>query len=285
MCGRALRCKGKLVEHARLVQSCVRPVIAVLMTAGLDEVCDRIPINFSHSNALGPPGLSRSPVRPVRHHVSAPLHPVVTLRSGDLSRRPGPPYVSPRTITAQAIRAVLLASATATTRALALEQPAAQTLPGLSCRANRKTAVAPITSRRRMYPSPCLLIPPSRSLPPLLCDFGVSPSQAANWRPDRNKIGSGTLAAIALAVIGPMPGIVAQPPARLAGPMPLEDFRLDLLDLLFDVFDLADQAPAGRIVASTGRPPAPRGTLDRRFHPADTLAATMPYSARWPAAR
>jgi hypothetical protein len=38
MCGRALRCKGKTGEASRVVQSCVRPVSAVLMTAGLDEV-------------------------------------------------------------------------------------------------------------------------------------------------------------------------------------------------------------------------------------------------------
>ena len=39
---------------------------------------------------------------------------------------------------------------------------------------------------------------------PLLCAFGVRPSHAANCRPDRNSEPSGTAAAIALAVIGPM---------------------------------------------------------------------------------
>jgi hypothetical protein len=37
MCGRTLRCKGKIGEASRCVQSCVRPVSAVLMTAALDE--------------------------------------------------------------------------------------------------------------------------------------------------------------------------------------------------------------------------------------------------------
>ncbi|WP_445207569.1 hypothetical protein [Azospirillum brasilense] len=45
---------------------------------------------------------------------------------------------------------------------------------------------------------------------PLLCAFGVSQSQAANCRPDRNNVPSDTTAAIRLAVIGPMLGIVAK---------------------------------------------------------------------------
>jgi hypothetical protein len=56
-----------------------------------------------------------------------------------------------------------------------------------------------------------LLIATWRSLPPLLCARGVSPSQAANWRPERNRLGSGVLAAIVLAVIGPIPGMLARP--------------------------------------------------------------------------
>ena len=83
-----------------------------------------------------------------------------------------------RAISAQAIRAVLLANATATTFGrLRSSSRAAQTLPGLLCRANRKTAVAPITRSRRRYPVPCLLIPAWRSLPRLLWDFGVSPAR------------------------------------------------------------------------------------------------------------
>jgi hypothetical protein len=46
MCGRALRCKGKIDEASRPVQSCVRPVSAVLMTAGLDEVRGSDPNQF-----------------------------------------------------------------------------------------------------------------------------------------------------------------------------------------------------------------------------------------------
>lgn len=46
-------------------------------------------------------------------------------------------------------------------------------------------------------------------MPPELCGRGVRPNQAANWRPDRKIDASGTVAAMAEAAIGPMPGTVA----------------------------------------------------------------------------
>ncbi len=48
---------------------------------------------------------------------------------------------------------------------------------------------------------------PSRSFPPVEFYLSVRPSQAANSRPERNLVGSGAVAAIGLAVIGPIPGI------------------------------------------------------------------------------
>ena len=51
-------------------------------------------------------------------------------------------------------------------------------------------------------------MPPSRSFPPLDRCCGTRPSHAANWRPDLNCRGSPTVAMMALAVIGPMPGTV-----------------------------------------------------------------------------
>src|SRR5271170_6984061 len=74
----------------------------------------------------------------------------------------------------------------------------------------RTSAVAPMTSSRRRYLSPILLIRPRRSLPPLEFWSGVRPSQAANWRPDLNCPGSVTAAAKAVAPIGPIPGMVAR---------------------------------------------------------------------------
>jgi len=161
MCGRALWCKGKIGEASRPVQPCVRPVSAVLMTAGLDEVRGSDPNQFfALDGALTPwvvpiPGSDR--------FVITSQHPCTSRESlyWPVAYAAGTAYVPPRVISAQAIRAVLLASATATTFGrLRSSGLAAHTLPGLAYRANRKTAVAPIARRRRRYPSPCLLIRP-----------------------------------------------------------------------------------------------------------------------------
>src|SRR6478736_359602 len=69
------------------------------------------------------------------------------------------------------------------------------------------TESAPATNRLRRYRSPCLLILPSLSLPPLECCFGTSPIQAEKSRPDRKAFGSATLATRAVASAGPTPGI------------------------------------------------------------------------------
>src|SRR3954447_8687319 len=53
-------------------------------------------------------------------------------------------------------------------------------------------------------------MPLNRSLPPLEFCRGTSPSHAANWRPFLKADGLETEAAIAEAVIEPMPGIVAR---------------------------------------------------------------------------
>ena len=57
--------------------------------------------------------------------------------------------------------------------------------------------------------SPCLLILPSLSLPPLELCLGTSPIQAEKSRPDRKAFGSATLATIAVASAGPTPGIAS----------------------------------------------------------------------------
>ena len=56
--------------------------------------------------------------------------------------------------------------------------------------------------------SPIFEIAPSFCLPPVECWRGVSPTQAAKSRPLAKVSGGGARAAIAVAVIGPMPGIV-----------------------------------------------------------------------------
>src|SRR5882762_10397168 len=50
---------------------------------------------------------------------------------------------------------------------------------------------------------------PSLSLPPLEFCFGTSPIQAEKSRPDRNALGSATLATRAVASAGPTPGIAS----------------------------------------------------------------------------
>src|SRR6266536_6066330 len=52
---------------------------------------------------------------------------------------------------------------------------------------------------RRKWRSPCLEIGPSFCLPPVESWRGTSPIQAAKSRPDRNAVGSVTVAAIAVA--------------------------------------------------------------------------------------
>jgi len=91
-------------------------------------------------------------------------------------------YTSPRDIIAHAIRAILLASAKATS------------LRGLRCRRARNqsvifwlpgfiaawiTEVAPVTSNTRKRSLPARLMPPIRCLPPVECSFGVKPAHAA----------------------------------------------------------------------------------------------------------
>ena len=149
MCGRALRCKGKFGGASRLVQSCVRPVRAVLMTAGLDEVRGSDPYQFFALDGALTPWVV--PI-PGSTGLSSPLSTLARLVNLLLAIAygAGTAYVAPRAISAQAIRAVLLANATATTFGrLRSSSRTAQTLPGLLCRANRTTAVAPITRSRR----------------------------------------------------------------------------------------------------------------------------------------
>jgi hypothetical protein len=77
------------------------------------------------------------------------------------------------------------------------------------CLARRNTARAPTTRMRLRYWSPCLEIGPSFCLPPVESCSGTSPIQAAKSRPDRKTDGSATVAAIAVAPMTPMPGMVS----------------------------------------------------------------------------
>jgi hypothetical protein len=76
-------------------------------------------------------------------------------------------------------------------------------------RACRVTALAPMISRRRSVRSPLFEIAPNFCLPPVERSSGVNPSQVAKSRPLLKGAAVGDSATRAVAVIGPMPGIVA----------------------------------------------------------------------------
>ena len=109
---------------------------------------------------------------------------------------------------AQAMRAILLASATAATligRRSMICASQSRRVP--CCRAYRITAMAPVMSSHRKYRFPCFEILPRRSLPPVECCLGTSPIQAARLRPDENSFQSTTSETRAVATMGPTPGI------------------------------------------------------------------------------
>jgi hypothetical protein len=86
---------------------------------------------------------------------------------------------------------------------------------------------------------------PNRTLPPDPLCRGTSPIQVAKCRPERKELGSGMVAAKALAVIRPMPGIVSrrwliQALAQLIRPMPGQDLMIDLTNTAVDVLNLSE---------------------------------------------
>ena len=109
---------------------------------------------------------------------------------------------------AQAIRAILLARATAATLIGRRSMMRVSQRRFVPCRlAYRMTAMAPATSSQRRYRLPCFDIPPRLSLPPVECCLGTKPIHAARLRPDANVFQSPTSAMRAVATIGPTPGI------------------------------------------------------------------------------
>lgn len=62
-------------------------------------------------------------------------------------------------------------------------------------------------SNRRISRWPIFEVRPSTCFPPLECCLGTNPSQAAKSRAFRNVVMVGAKASIAMAVIGPIPGM------------------------------------------------------------------------------
>ena len=175
---------------------------------------DRFPISLSRTERLRHCGLIRSPARPVCHHLSQPLPPlgwrIAVYRGEQLLHgrgriglvaredRPG----DPRGLVGQRHRDQSCR--------LAFEQPGRPGLAGvvLPCKTDD-------SSRADDEQSPDIAVAlfadaAQALLSPAAVRRGVSPSQAANWRPERKSAASGIAAAIALAVIGPIPGILAK---------------------------------------------------------------------------
>src|SRR5262244_2906376 len=108
------------------------------------------------------------------------------------------------------MRAVLFANATATTSGGRRRRSPITHGSALVAFERSKLALAPLIRSRRKYGLPRLDIPPRRCLPPVEFCRGTKPSQAANSRPLRKPLGSTTVAARAVAMIGPMPGTLAK---------------------------------------------------------------------------
>ena len=92
-----------------------------------------------------------------------------------------------------------------------------------------------------MVRSPLFEMAPSLCLPPVDFCSGVSPSQAAKSRPARKPSGAGTRAVIAVAAIGPMPGIVMQLLRHGVGLVRGVFLTIQLLELLFQGVEHSDQ--------------------------------------------
>jgi hypothetical protein len=229
MCGRALRCKGKIGEASRLAQCCVRPVGAVLMTAGLDEVRGSDPNQFFALECALTPWVVPIPGSTGLSSPLSTLARLVNLCSGDRlcrrdrvcgaadHQRPG----DPRGLVGQCDGDHL--------RSLALEQPGCPDLarivlpsePQDGGRANYQEAPKVSVA---LLADPDLAFGPATAVAQLGRELATGPEQrrvghTRGYRARRDRADAGDR---------------RQPPARLAGPMPLEDFRLDLLDLPFD---------------------------------------------------
>ena len=114
------------------------------------------------------------------------------------------------------MRAILLAIATvATCLRLRAVRLASHVLRPEDCLVLcSSTECAPCTKSFRRYLFPRLLVPVSFCLPPVECSPGTTPSQAANPRPFLKAAPLPMAAIVAVAVIGPMPGIAT---SRLQG--------------------------------------------------------------------
>src|SRR5882724_11894416 len=271
------------------VRPCVRPVDAARTAAGHDALREVGP-DQKHAfwDALAQVGCPASRLSTgLMHHrfVALPTSATQSLPALYLqaATTPGSRYRSPLAMIAQAIRAILLASATAATlvgrraRSLMIH---GRFVPYRS--AYRMTASAPTVSIERRYLLPCLVMPPSRSLPPLEFCLGTNPIQAAKLRAEAKARGSGTVATRAVASSGPMPGISAS--RRL---MSLERWHaairrsMSRILLLTSISCSATATRQSRASAGTRSSSRFDRTANSWSSPRRPIGATMPNSATW----
>gem|GEM_PF-2138258 len=118
-------------------------------------------------------------------------------------------YLSPVVSTAHAIRAILLAMATAATFTCArsFRASAHAVIGEVRSRTRCSTVRAPWMKSLRKYRLPCFEIPINLALPPVVTCRGTNPSHAARSRPLPKLLPVPTAATSAVAIVGPMPGI------------------------------------------------------------------------------
>ena len=103
------------------------------------------------------------------------------------------------------------------------------------------TVCAPCTKSFRRYLFPRLLVPVSFCLPPVECSPGTTPSQAANPRPFLKAAPLPMAATVAVAVIGPIPGIATRRLHWFKFAADARDQLVGFLDLPVQVLHLQPQ--------------------------------------------
>ena len=257
---------SKLGLTRRRVLTWIRPRdAAVIMPRARVVVEDRVQVKAACSEALrcelgvaisSRDGWRRTAPCPLPR--PAPSRPTPGLRRrgrslADAAPRASEPSLAPRSrevANARTIRALLSASATRTSISGLRASVPPTHVPGLAatrtCR-SMTTLSAPRISRRRSDRSSLFVVAPRRCLPLLECCRGARPSPAAKSRTLRGVSGGGASVASAVAISGPMPGIVlARPPRGLVLARPPRGLAVQRGDALLEVAQTLDQTPQRR---------------------------------------
>src|ERR1700746_1654545 len=185
--------------------------------------------------------------------------------------------------TAQAMRAILLARATAACFAgIRASSAANHGATSGWARARPIRPLAATTGSGRRWRSRFLLMPPTRSPPPLEFSLGTRPIQAEQRRPLSNRAASPRVATMALDRIGPNSGMVG---SRWLSGLFRCHARIWRSRTAIWAAALRHCSTSGirigRITAGTCSSSGLPSIANSAPNPAWPLAATMPISARW----